>query len=94
VVAKSEGIDPSTGTFSINIRIKDDGRNKLATGLFGKAIIQSSSRIAAWTVPFSAVLEGDKENGYVFVVDDDISLIKSLSRLNESNILTSSFLPG
>lgn len=97
VVAKSEGIDPSTGTFSINIRIKDDGRNKLATGLFGKAIIQSSSRIAAWTVPFSAVLEGDKENGYVFVVDDDHiahKILVKIERIQHPDIIISTGLEG
>ncbi|MGB7527593.1 MULTISPECIES: efflux RND transporter periplasmic adaptor subunit [Sphingobacterium] len=72
VAKKSEGIDPQSGTFSIFLELKEKPSYKLASGIFGKSIIQSSGMKEGnqWRIPFSALLDGNGREGYVFVTED------------------------
>jgi RND family efflux transporter MFP subunit len=69
VSRKSEGTDPSTGSFTIELTLKGN-LPALASGMFGKAVITPDQRVSVWSVPYEALLDGDAQNGYVFVTDD------------------------
>jgi len=69
VTRKSEGTDAMSGSFTVELTIKN--ARGIASGLFGKAAIQSSQKQKAWKVPYQALLDGDGRTGYVFVTDDN-----------------------
>lgn len=70
VFRKSEGVDPYTGTFSVDLKVTSLALAKIASGLFGKANITPSHKLSAWQIPFDALLDGDGNSGYVFVTND------------------------
>lgn len=73
VSRKSESIDPYTGTFTIEISIKDKNTRGLAAGMFGKAQLSSSAESGlqkTWLVPYDALLDADGSTGYVFITND------------------------
>jgi len=71
VFKKEEGIDPSSGTFIIHLKISDQDVRGMASGLFAKAEIFPSRRASGtWMIPYDALLEGDQGKGYVFVTND------------------------
>lgn len=75
VSRRSEGIDPSTGSFAIDIRLTGEKPTNIAFGMFGKAVIrtsaQSNGTTSSWAVPYDAVLDGDGNSGYVFITNDN-----------------------
>lgn len=75
VARRSEGIDPSTGSFAVDIRLTGEKPSVIAFGMFGKAVIrtsiQSKSESGTWSVPYDAVLDGDGNSGYVFITNDN-----------------------
>lgn len=71
VYKKAEGIDPSSGTFVIQLKIRDKEVPQLASGMFAKAKIYPSRTIrSAWKIPYDALLDGDAGKGFVFVTND------------------------
>lgn len=70
VVRKSEGIDPTSGTFTVVLEVDDGHADQIASGAFARAVITPSANIQGWNVPYSAVLDGNKGEGYVFVSND------------------------
>ncbi|MCX6155353.1 MAG: efflux RND transporter periplasmic adaptor subunit [Candidatus Kapabacteria bacterium] len=70
VYKKSESIDPNTGVFEVFLKIKGVNKGKIASGLFGKAVIYLKSPLAAWSIPYDAILDGDHRSGYIFVTND------------------------
>jgi RND family efflux transporter MFP subunit len=70
VSRKSEGTDPFTGSFTIELKLTGTQPASIATGMFGKAVITPSHSILAWSIPYDALLDGDAKSGYVFVTDD------------------------
>ena len=71
VSKKEEGIDRSSGTFIIHLKVNDKETPGLASGLFARAEIYSSQKTANfWSIPYDALLEGDAGKGYVFVTND------------------------
>ncbi len=76
VLRKSEGIDPYSGTFYIEIKIKADRQIKIASGLFGNAKIFPLVESEMWIAPYQAVLDGDGNSGFVFTTND----MKTVSR--------------
>ncbi len=71
VSAKSEGVNPSTGTFTVNLKIGSLQGNKLADGMFAKAEITPGKQTAqGWTIPFDALMDGSQNKGYVFISND------------------------
>lgn len=71
---KPEGIDAS-GTFVIQLKLQDKP-GSLASGLFGKATITPSHAINAWRIPYDALLDGDRHEGYVFITNDNKTATK------------------
>lgn len=71
VRAKSEGVDPITGTLWVTLKTKEIPAKKIALGIFGKATIQPHKKTTAWIIPFDAVVEGNENEGYVFITRDE-----------------------
>jgi RND family efflux transporter MFP subunit len=76
VSGKTEGVDPSTGTFTIKLLLKGNMHEAIAAGLFGKAIIYPSAEISTWAIPYDALMDGDAGDAYVFVTNDYKTAIK------------------
>jgi RND family efflux transporter MFP subunit len=76
VTKKSEGVDPLSGTFLIQIELTDVPASTIASGLFGKATITPSQTTTAWSIPYDALLDGDANSGYVFVTNDNATAQK------------------
>ena len=70
VLRKSEGVDPYTGTFSVELKLKDNSTGKIASGLFGKAKILPKDDLQIWKLPYQAILDGDGNTGFVFATND------------------------
>ncbi len=70
VLKKSEGVDPQTGAFMIQLSVKDASGVPLASGLFGKATLFPSREINGWSIPYDALLDGDENSGFVFITND------------------------
>jgi RND family efflux transporter MFP subunit len=69
VTRKSEGTDVMNGSFMVELTLLSPGKG-LASGLFGKATIQTSVKQRAWKIPYEALMDGDAQSGYVFVTED------------------------
>ncbi|MEI6898701.1 MAG: efflux RND transporter periplasmic adaptor subunit [Bacteroidota bacterium] len=70
VSKKSEGVDPVSGTFTIEITPLITVAQKIASGMFGKVTIKPAKGSSCWTIPYDALLDGDGTTGYVFVTCD------------------------
>ncbi|WP_437921629.1 efflux RND transporter periplasmic adaptor subunit [Sphingobacterium sp. LRF_L2] len=71
VSKKAEGLDPNSGTFSVFVKLKEQPKGKIAAGLFAKAqIIAQTTHQSAWHIPYTALLDGNGKEGYVFVTGD------------------------
>lgn len=94
VSKKSEGIDPYSGTFTIDLKVEKSS-DKIAYGMFGKAEIYPKNRILTWQVPFESVIDGDGNSGFLYTTNDlkSASKIKILiSRIKDNSVLISSGL--
>lgn len=93
VFKKAEGIDPSSGTFDVYLKLKKPLSVKLATGVFARAVIYpKESPRDGWTVPYDAVLDGDAGKGFVFVTNDGKKAIKQevqIASINKQYIILS-----
>ncbi len=69
VTRKSEGTDALNGSFLVELTLASPGKG-LASGLFGKATINTSRKQHVWKIPYDALMDGDAQSGYVFVTDD------------------------
>lgn len=70
VTRKSESVDPYSGTFTVFLTV-DAGAEGLASGLFGKGMVKASGKMDVFAVPYESLMDGDKQQGYVFVTEDD-----------------------
>jgi membrane fusion protein, multidrug efflux system len=66
---KSQGADPYSGAFQVEIALNLAGA-KPAAGLFGHATIYPSTQAQYWLLPYEAVLEADGDDAFVFVTSD------------------------
>lgn len=92
VSRKSEGTDPFTGSFTIELKLTEGQPASIATGMFGKAVITPSQSIQAWSIPYDALLDGDAKSGYVFVTDDHKTARKAkvtVAGIDQDNVLIS-----
>ncbi len=90
VLKKSEGIDPQTGAFTIQLSIKNSGGVPLASGLFGKATLFPSKKINGWSIPYDALLDGDENSGFVFITNDKKTAQKikvDISKIAHNNVI-------
>ena len=69
--AKSEGVDPITGTLWVTLKTNGIPAKKIALGIFGKANIQPKKKINAWVISFDAVVEGNENEGFIFITKDE-----------------------
>lgn len=74
VSRRSEGIDPATGAFTIDIKLTGEKPANIAFGMFGKAVIQvrakTTEQTGTWQIPYDALLDGNGSSGYVFITND------------------------
>lgn len=75
VLRKSQGADPYSGAFEVEIAVKLQDV-KPAAGLFGQAIIFPKAHHQYWLLPYSAVLEADGKDAFVFVTTDHKTVTK------------------
>lgn len=101
VLRKSEGADPITGSFFIEMKVEMDKDIQIASGLFGTATISPSRKIKVWNIPYDALLDGNANTGFVFVTNDkktaqkvpvtissiDGDYVRILNRLPDSSYL-------
>ncbi|MEI5984119.1 MULTISPECIES: efflux RND transporter periplasmic adaptor subunit [Sphingobacterium] len=99
VSKKSEGLDSQSGTFTIFLELREKPAYKLASGIFGRSVIQSvqPSKEPYWRIPYSALLDADGQDGYVFVTFDGKKAKKQpvkIARMEKDEVLISSGLEG
>jgi RND family efflux transporter MFP subunit len=70
VLRKSEGVDPFSGTFYVELKISRNYPGKIASGLFGKAEIFPKYPSEMWLVPYQSIIEGEGNTGYVFTTNN------------------------
>jgi RND family efflux transporter MFP subunit len=76
VFRRSEGVDPYTGSFAIDIKLDKGQAANIASGMYGSAVITPLRAAAAgtgadkWAIPYEALLDGDGSTGYVFITND------------------------
>jgi RND family efflux transporter MFP subunit len=70
VIRKSEGVDPYTGLFLVDVRPTQSLSN-LATGLFSDVVITPRIKQNSWQIPLETLLDGDGKEGFVFVTNDE-----------------------
>lgn len=95
VSGKSEGTDPSTGSFTIELTLTRKLPSSLASGMFGKATITPNRGFSAWSIPYEALLDGDSQLGYVFVTDDMKTVRKvnvNVIEISQDHVMVSSGL--
>jgi RND family efflux transporter MFP subunit len=94
VLRKSEGLNPNTGTFTIQVQPVSIGKLPIASGMFAKVKVfgQSSD---SWIIPYDALLDGDAGRGYVFITDDNKTVKKiqvKIDAIQKENVIISSGL--
>jgi len=97
VTKKSEGVDPVTGTFTIDIKPRVSLSRSVASGMFGKVKITPSHGRKLWIIPYDALLDGDGSKGYVFVTHDRRKAIRtnvSIAGITRNNMLIDGGLEG
>ena len=93
VYRKSEGVDPYSGTLSVDLKLSTTP--KITSGLFGKAMIMLNQKLSTWLIPFEAILDGDGNSGYVFITNDNSTVKKVrvvIADIEKDNVLVSSGL--
>ena len=97
VSSKSEGADPLTGQFSIELKLVDEKALRLADGLFAKATVFPSQKVGYWSVPYVALLDGNDNKGYVFITKDQKTALRipvSIARIEKDQVLIDGGLEG
>jgi len=96
VSQKSESTDGVNGAFTVELTLKNNVAS-LASGLFGKASIQTTHSQSAWSIPYDALLDGDAQTGYVFTTNDLKVAQKTIvvvSGIEREEVLISAGLEG
>ena len=91
VINKSESADPFTGSFIIEIAVSEN-KLPLASGLFGTAHVYPATSAAAWAIPYEALLDGNGNEGFVFVTNDNKTANKipvTISGISNSTVYIS-----
>lgn len=88
--------DPYTGTFEVEVAVKNAGK-KLLSGFVGKVYIQASKKQQLVRVPIDALISADKNQGFVFTVRNDTAIKTPVSiyRIeSQSLLLKGGLAPG
>nr|WP_294861811.1 efflux RND transporter periplasmic adaptor subunit [uncultured Fluviicola sp.] len=97
VSRKSESIDPFSGTFTVELEIQGKLPEGLASGVFGKAKISLSETSENWKIPYEALLDGNANDGFVFVSNDRKTVKKvpvKIENLNQNEVEIGEGLEG
>jgi RND family efflux transporter MFP subunit len=92
VFSKTEDADKMTGSFSIDIKLHNARKLKLASGMFGKAEIRLSQNNQVWQIPYDSLLDGNANEGFVFVTNNNKNVLKVPVRIygiEKNNVLIS-----
>ena len=92
VSSKAENADQMTGSFSIDLKLNNARNLNIASGMFGKAEIMLSQKNLVWQIPYDALLDGNADQGFVFVTNDNINALKvpvTIDAIDGKNILVS-----
>jgi RND family efflux transporter MFP subunit len=92
VSSKAEDADQMTGSFSIDLKLNNARELNIASGMFGKAEIMLSQKNLVWKIPYDALLDGNADQGFVFVTNDNINALKvpvTIDTIDGENILIS-----
>jgi RND family efflux transporter MFP subunit len=92
VSSKAENADQMTGCFSIDLKLNNARKLNIASGMFGKAEIMLSEKILVWQIPYDALLDGNADQGFVFVTNDNTNAYKvpvTIDAIDGKNILVS-----
>lgn len=69
VTTLSQGADQASGLYQAELKINTQGK-KMATGLFAKALIYPSIKYQYASVPVDAIIEGNGDHAFVYVVEN------------------------
>ncbi len=94
IVRKSQAADPMTGAYWVEISPEHSDGLKLASGMFGKALIHPAQQTEGWEIPYEAVLEANGNTAYVFVTDGTQKAKKVEVRLGKISLNTVQVLSG
>jgi len=92
VSSKAEDADQMTGSFSIDLKLNNARKLNIASGMFGKAEIMLSQKNLVWQIPYDALLDGNADQGFVFVTNDNTNAFKvpvTIDAIDGKNILVS-----
>ncbi|MEC5143692.1 efflux RND transporter periplasmic adaptor subunit [Chitinophaga sp. 212800010-3] len=94
VTRKSEGIDPQSGTFLVDVQVTGNKTTAIAAGMFGRCHIDASTAATgtAWSIPYAALLDGNGTTGFVFVTNDNKTAQRipvTIAGMEKNNVLIS-----
>ncbi|MFY7788404.1 MAG: efflux RND transporter periplasmic adaptor subunit, partial [Thermoflexibacteraceae bacterium] len=91
----SQGADPTTGSYQVEIAIQPQNQ-RLATGLFGKAIIYTQRQRNYQVIPVASLVEGNGKNAFVFVPkgENTQKLPVQIQDIRQDKVLINSGLEG
>ncbi len=96
VLRKSEGLNPSTGTFTVQVQPNSIGKLPIASGMFAKVKIFGKAT-DSWEIPYESLLDGDGGKGFIFVTDDNRTVKKvevEIGDIQKDYVLIRSGLEG
>jgi len=70
IIRKSALVDPYSGTLTVELKPLNTSNIALASGMFGKAVIIPSQGIEVFRIPFSALLDANQNDGFIFITTD------------------------
>lgn len=76
VIRKSKAAERMSGSFIVELQVDGQYQTKIASGMFGKAVMFPSSTSESWSVPYSALLDANAGKGFVFVLKSDSIALK------------------
>jgi RND family efflux transporter MFP subunit len=80
VYRKAPTADPTSGTFTVDVKVNFTGERP-AMGMFGKAKIASNAKRQMTVIPYSALLEANGGQGFVFVPTADGGVRKAVVQI-------------
>ncbi len=89
VLRKSETSDPATGTFNVDLQVKN-GASTFASGMFASASIITKNIANVWSLPYEAVLDANGNEGFVFVTPDYKKAVRqsvTISGIDQDRVL-------
>lgn len=97
VIRKAESTDPYSGTFVVEVAL-NIAPKKIASGMFGAAVIQCSKNQIGYKIPYESLLDGNAGEGFVFVTRDGKTALRqpvTIAEIAQNYVLiTDGLQPG